>query len=216
MMKSMSDKLDDFYDEFAKERKAFLDEAAKDPLRAENDKLRRELKASDDENSFMRQDLDECREKIKSLEAELKSKNDILSVIGGVVRQDPGGDRKRERSPGADIDRDRKRSRDDAAEYSPPSYQGYRNGDSRGYERSTPSSGYVSSEPYRRDSHAPPPMHGAPYLNGTGYSSGTPYSNGSSHTSYPPTYPPAPPGGYESHPQAGLSIAGASQRGMSD
>jgi len=206
-MQDFSKKLDSFYDDFQKSKKVFLDEAATDPLRIENDRLRRELKANDEENDSLRRDLYECRSTIKSLEAELKTKNDVLSAIGAYARQNPDAKLKREHSPVADIDCERKRSREDFAGHGPDGYYDFGKGDMNGYDNSTPSSGYGARGPYGRGSHTNPATVDPPWSNSTSY------SNGARGPSYPPTYPTSAPGGYELHPQSELSVAGAAQFG---
>jgi len=142
--------LNDFYDAFQKGKKIFLDEATSQPLRAENEKLRRELKASDDENEYLKRDLAEAETRIKELQRDLEVKSNLLSAIGAYARGgDAVPDRKRERSPETELHG--KRSRDESSLRRGTRYSSYHTAETGRYERSD--SGFITNSPHSRDSH---------------------------------------------------------------
>ena len=185
-------KLEDFYDAFQRSKKAFLDEATNEPLRIENEKLRRMLKASDDENDFLKRDLQSADSRIEELERDLDAKKTLLSTIGAYVTGESAAAPKRERSQEADRERSQKRARDDYSQDT--GYQGYQNGN----YTDRPDSGVINGSQCSRNSASTVP------------SAPTSYANPPPHHAYTPA-----PAGYASgnnQPSPpGLNIVGAAQ-----
>ena len=207
-------KLEDFYRAFKKGKKVFLDETTNDPLRNENERLRRELKASEDENYYLKEDLQTSQAKARELQRKLDAKENLLSTISAYATGSSArSDRKREISPvpDADRERERKRSRDQYSQQPSrhsredytiqPSYQDQRNGEARDYERSD--SGFVSDSPHHH--RGPPSAPASAFKNPQLGRATSPPQHPRHHRSAQDRHPESPNGG--------ISIMGAAQHG---